>query len=90
MTLGLIIPFVMHQGTLISLKPFSLALMLSSMTQANESEIPLLHEFNDVAKDNETSIEVIFCSCAGHCLSLSFVFINFFIAEVNYTFSFGS
>jgi hypothetical protein len=29
------------------------------MTQANESEIPLLHEFNGVAKENGTSIEVI-------------------------------
>lgn len=28
------------------------------MTQVNESEIPLLHEFNGVAKENGTSIEV--------------------------------
>jgi hypothetical protein len=26
--------------------------------QANESEIPLLHEFNGAAKENGTSIEV--------------------------------
>ena len=29
-----------------------------SMTQANESEIPLLNEFNGVAKENGTSVEV--------------------------------
>lgn len=36
----------------------SFALMLISITQVNESEIPLLHEFNGVAKENGTSIEV--------------------------------
>ena len=29
-----------------------------SMAQANESEIPLLHEFNGVAKENGSSVEV--------------------------------
>lgn len=33
-------------------------LTLALIIQANESEIPLLHEFNGVVKENGTSIEV--------------------------------
>lgn len=49
------------------------ALMLYSMTQANESEIPLLHEFNGVAKENGNLIEVI---CVLSC-KIVFLFLSF-------------
>lgn len=42
-------------------------LMLISITQVNECEIPLLHEFNGTAKENGTSIEV--CSTCSTFLS---------------------
>lgn len=51
------------------------ALMLSSMTQANESEIPLLHEFNGVAKENGNSIEVI-CVLSWNIVFLFFSFMK--------------
>lgn len=49
-------------------------LMLVSITQVNECEIPLLHEFNGTAKENVTSIEV--CStCSTFGSYMTFVVI---------------
>lgn len=48
----------MNKVTIFCRKLSSADLMWKKMPQVNESEIPLLHEFNGVAKENCTSIEV--------------------------------